>query len=67
MYREKISIWDLFDLDAFPEAREEFVAALAQLGICPRYSECSNTGGNCVECVRRALDRVEEVTIRCDV
>lgn len=67
MFREKISIWDLFDLDAFPEAREEFVGALAQLSICPRYSECSNTGGNCVECVRRALDRVEEVTIRCDV
>ena len=67
MYREHITIWDLFDLDAFPEAREEFVGALAQLSICPRYSECDKTGGNCVECVRGALDRVEEVTIRCDV
>ena len=67
MYREKISIWDLFDLDAHPEARDEFVAALAHLSICPRYANCIDAEGNCMECVRRSLDRVEEVTIKCDV
>ena len=67
MYWETVSIWDLFDLDEFPEAREEFVAALAHLSVCPRYSDCIGSGGDCVKCVRTALDRVEEVTVGCDV
>lgn len=65
MHREKISIWTLLDCED-PEDRLAVLLPLSHLG-CPKGGSCRDNDGNCVICWTRALERVEEVIIRCDV
>lgn len=65
MYRETISIWTLLDCED-PQDRRSVLASLSNLG-CPRGGSCRDNDSNCIICWGRALERVEEVIIRCDV
>lgn len=67
MYRETVSIWDLLGAEDVEFYRDGLLRKLASTTRCPLHGSCSRSGQDCVLCWRRALDRVEEVVIKCDV